>query len=296
MSGDLKVWEERRSRVGTIIEEYIPELKNVLDLGCGDGKLFQLLKFNRQFEHFYGIDLDYRECENAESRVGPEMDHLFHPVSNSPPLTVAMFQGDITRPSKKLKREWDAITLVEVIEHLHPEELKALPVVLFHHYKAKVIIITTPNQEYNEVIRGFKRTSYGGFRHPDHKFEWSRREFKDWSHTQCRRYGFTVRFETVGRINPVDEEDFFDVEKYGRCTQIAIFEPLNSPDLQENRNPRQSSEVKKAPEIKHGTLREVVRVTFPTKKKKGRYRRSYLPKSDREKQLRKRKLYSDDHL
>jgi len=269
MTQNLAVWEERRSRVGTILEEYTPEVKNVLDLGCGDGKLFQLLKFNRQFEDFRGIDQDWREVENSESRVGPEMDHVFQPVDEleSPPLTVAMFHGDITQPSKDFRRHWDAITLVEVVEHLHADELKAMPPVIFSHYKARVIVITTPNSDYNKCIRGFKRTSYGGFRHPDHKFEWSRREFKEWSLKQCRDYGFTVRFETVGRVNSEDEEEFFSVEKFGRCTQIGIFEPISAKD-RESPSP-DNAHLK----IKYGTLDPVVRVTFPTKKRNRRHNR-----------------------
>ncbi len=35
--------------------------------------------------------------------------------------------------------------------------------------------MTTPNAEFNVLFPGFK-----GFRHPDHKFEWSRAEFQDW--------------------------------------------------------------------------------------------------------------------
>lgn len=266
MSGDLKVWEERRSRVGTIIEEFVPLVKNVLDLGCGDGKLFQLLKFNRQFKDFHGIDQDWSEVENSESRVGPEMDHVFQPVDeeDSPPLTVAMFQGDITRPSKNRQRHYDAITLVEVIEHLFEDELEALPAVLFNHYKARVIIITTPNSDYNQCIRGFKGTSYGGFRHPDHKFEWSRREFEEWSWKQCRKYGFKVRFETVGRVNPDDEEDFFNVEKHGRCTQIGVFEPIKGFQM----DPAEEEK------IQYGTLEKVVQVRFPSFKKKENRERS----------------------
>lgn len=287
MSGDIKVWEERRSRVGTHLEEEYPEVRSVLDLGCGDGKLFQLLKFNRQFTEFYGIDIDHRDLMNSASRVGPELDHVFAPVpANSNPLSVVMLQGDITRPSKKLKRDWDAITLVEVIEHLHPPELRALPAVIFGWYRPRMVIITTPNADYNACIRGFKHNTYGGFRHPDHKFEWSRFEFQEWAFKQCREFGYRVSFETVGRVNPIDEESFWELEKHGRCTQIAVFHPLEP-----NRSPSRgsaSSDVDSSEEfevhtptdenddpqvpssgissLEFGKLRVKVRVTFPREK------------------------------
>ena len=53
----------------------------------------------------------------------------------------------------------------------------------------------------------------GKFRHPDHRFEWTRHEFKQWADVICQRYGYEVEIDPVG---PVDE-------KLGAPTQMATF-------------------------------------------------------------------------
>jgi hypothetical protein len=45
--------------------------------------------------------------------------------------------------------------------------------------KPKIVIITTPNREYNVLFENFE----GPFRHWDHKFEWTRSEFQNWVQT-----------------------------------------------------------------------------------------------------------------
>lgn len=61
------------------------------------------------------------------------------------------------------------------IEHLHPPVLEAMPDVVFGHLLPKVAVITTPNSEFNVLFPDLK-----GFRHYDHKFEWTRAQFEKW--------------------------------------------------------------------------------------------------------------------
>lgn len=63
------------------------------------------------------------------------------------------------------------------IEHLYDYILLGFPTNIFGYIKPKVAIITTPNAEFNAL---FPNLADGGMRHPDHKFEWTRREFEDW--------------------------------------------------------------------------------------------------------------------
>jgi hypothetical protein len=72
-------------------------------------------------------------------------------------------------------------------------------------------VLTTPNREYNVK---WETLEAGHFRHPDHRFEWTRHEFQDWAKGITARFGYTVRFVPVG---PEDE-------KLGAATQMAIFE------------------------------------------------------------------------
>jgi hypothetical protein len=72
------------------------------------------------------------------------------------------------------------------------------------------VVVTTPNSEYN--VR-FEMLKAGGFRHPDHRFEWTRDEFREWAERVCTAYGYVVGFRPVG---PVDDE-------VGAPTQLAVF-------------------------------------------------------------------------
>jgi len=223
----LAVWEERRNRVINILKKH--HCQHILDLGCGEGRLFQAMKFMSEFRRLVGLEIDRKEILKSYERVGPMTYHIFRDDPPEEPLEVAIYCGDLTRPFPTLRAEnVDAITMVEVIEHLPADALECLPFVLFGFYRPRVIIISTPNREYNKCIKGFDLNT---FRHYDHKFEWTRKEFQDWCTLQLSKFdGYEVTYQTVGRVHPSAEEDFFSVKKHGRCTQIAVF--LRKPEAQ----------------------------------------------------------------
>lgn len=70
--------------------------------------------------------------------------------------------------------------------------------------------MTTPNVEYN--VR-WETLPAGRRRHADHRFEWTRREFRDWAAAVAGRYGYTVEFRPVGPDDP----------EAGPPTQLAHF-------------------------------------------------------------------------
>ena len=78
----------------------------------------------------------------------------------------------------------------------------------------QTVVLTTPNREFNVK---WETLGDGRFRHPDHRFEWTRQEFQDWANGIAARFGYAVRFVAVG---PEDE-------KLGPPTQMAIFEFAN---------------------------------------------------------------------
>jgi len=50
-----------------------------------------------------------------------------------------------------------------------------LPSNIFEYIMPKVAIVTTPNADFNVLFPNFS-----GYRHPDHKFEWTRKQFQEW--------------------------------------------------------------------------------------------------------------------
>jgi len=61
------------------------------------------------------------------------------------------------------------------VEHLHEIDLSRLPEAIFGHISPQLVIMTTPNAEFNVLF-----PNPTALRHPDHKFEWTRPQFADW--------------------------------------------------------------------------------------------------------------------
>jgi 3' terminal RNA ribose 2'-O-methyltransferase Hen1 len=179
------------------------ESKTILDLGCGEGKLLRRLLADRAFERITGMDVSHRSLEVAASRL--RLDRM----PERQRKRIQLVQGSLLYRDKRLSG-FDAAALVEVIEHLDRPRLVALERVLFEFAHPRHVVITTPNREYNVL---FPTLPAGKMRHGDHRFEWTRAEFVEWSETIASRFGYQVGFESVG---PVDEA-------LGAPSQMAIF-------------------------------------------------------------------------
>ena len=119
-------------------------------------------------------------------------------------------QGALTYRDTRIEG-FDAAALVEVIEHIEPDRLASVERVVFELAKPGVVVVTTPNREFNAKFEGMPP---GQLRHADHRFEWTRAEFQGWVDGVSSRFGYTARVEPIG------EED----ETLGAPSQMAIFE------------------------------------------------------------------------
>ena len=179
------------------------EARSILDLGCGEGKLLQMLLREKQFERIVGVDVSYRVLERAQRRL--HLDRL--PSRQRERMT--LIHGALTYRDKRLQG-FDAAAATEVIEHLDPPRLSAFERTIFEFAQPGLVVITTPNAEYNV---NYATLPADKMRHPDHRFEWSRAEFQAWADRVAKRYGYSVHFLPIG---PQDEE-------HGAPSQAAIF-------------------------------------------------------------------------
>jgi 3' terminal RNA ribose 2'-O-methyltransferase Hen1 len=169
--------------------------RRVLDLGCGPGALLERLARDG-YEAVAGVDVSPRALEIAERRLR-RFDR------------VTLLQSPLTYRDKRFAA-YDAAALVEVIEHFDPPRLAALEANVFGSAGLSCVVVTTPNAEYNRM---WETLPAGSFRHPDHRFEWTRAEFASWASDVAARHGYSVRFLPVG---PEDEV-------VGAPTQLAVF-------------------------------------------------------------------------
>ncbi|BAZ13236.1 hypothetical protein NIES4071_50750 [Calothrix sp. NIES-4071] len=178
-------------------------LKTVIDLGCGEGTLLRHLIKDTFFDKITGVDVSYRALEIAKERI--EKLRLARNQWDK----IQLFQSALTYQDKRFKG-YDAVTLIEVIEHLDLPRLSSLSRVVFEFTHPKTVIVTTPNIEYNVK---FETLPAGKLRHKDHRFEWTREEFQTWANQVAQRFGYTAQFQPIGDN---------DIE-VGAPTQMAVF-------------------------------------------------------------------------
>ncbi|WP_329597108.1 3' terminal RNA ribose 2'-O-methyltransferase Hen1 [Streptomyces pseudovenezuelae] len=175
----------------------------VLDLGCGQGQLVQALLKDPKFTEIVGVDVSVRALTIASRRL--KLDRMGERMASR----VQLFQGSLAYTDKRLKG-YDAAVLSEVIEHLDLPRLPALEYAVFGAARPRTVLVTTPNVEYN--VR-WESLPAGHVRHGDHRFEWTRQEFRAWASSVAERHGYDVEFVPVGPDDP----------EVGPPTQMAVF-------------------------------------------------------------------------
>ncbi|WP_248580598.1 3' terminal RNA ribose 2'-O-methyltransferase Hen1 [Nocardioides sp. InS609-2] len=175
----------------------------IVDLGCGEGALLRELIQDATFSEILGVDVSPRALELAERRLN--LDRM----PDSQRARLKLLQSSLTYRDARIAG-YDAVVLMEVIEHLDPERLPALEDTVFGQARPRTVVVTTPNVEHNVRYEGL---AAGTMRHRDHRFEWSRAEFAAWAGSVCERTGYTVAFLPIGD----------DDAEVGPPTQMAVF-------------------------------------------------------------------------
>jgi 3' terminal RNA ribose 2'-O-methyltransferase Hen1 len=197
----LRLHDQRLDLVAEVLHE--SGARRVVDLGCGDGKLLKRLLADPQFTEIVGMDVDSRSLSIARERL--DLDRL-------PPRQrerLQLLHGSLLYRDRRLAG-YDAAAVVEVVEHLDPPRLAAFERAVFEFARPGTVVLTTPNREYN--VR-WPALPAARFRHRDHRFEWTRGEFRVWAVAVAAQFGYNVRFLPVGEEDP----------EVGAPTQMGIF-------------------------------------------------------------------------
>ncbi|KFV67675.1 Small RNA 2'-O-methyltransferase, partial [Dryobates pubescens] len=198
--------KQRYQFVKDLVEKYKP--KKVADLGCADCRLLWILKFCSCIEVLVGLDISESIMKEKMHRLSPLPGDYLQPTERS--LTITLYHGSVAHEDPCMLG-FDMVTCIELIEHLEELELKKFPEVVFGFMAPSIVVISTPNIEFNMLFPGVTL-----FRHPDHKFEWNRAQFQSWALETARCYDYLVEFTGVGHAPR-------GMENVGFCTQIGVF-------------------------------------------------------------------------
>ncbi|KAL4218725.1 Small RNA 2'-O-methyltransferase [Mactra antiquata] len=183
-------------------------VKHVVDFGSAECKISRFLVQIKTLENLDLVDLDGNLLQCKGHAIRPlSCDYLDR---RDLPLHIRMFHGSVTDLDKRLIG-CDAVSMVELIEHLYPDILEKAVDMIFRQLQPNTVVMTTPNASYNQLFPNFS-----GMRHWDHKFEWTREEMKSWCEDICQRFPYSVEYGGIGDP-PEDRRDL------GHCSQYAIF-------------------------------------------------------------------------
>ncbi|XP_040896574.1 small RNA 2'-O-methyltransferase [Toxotes jaculatrix] len=190
--------------------------KKVVDLGCSECSLLKKLRFHREIDLLVGVDIDGTKVKKKMHGLAPISTDYLQPSYNQ--LRIELYQGSVTQKDACL-RGFDLVTSIELIEHLTLADVERFSEVVFGYMTPVAVIVSTPNSEFNPLLPGL-----AGFRHRDHKFEWTRAEFRSWALKVCLEFGYEVEFTGVGQA-PSGQQ-----ERVGFCSQIGVFRRLGGRD------------------------------------------------------------------
>ncbi len=175
----------------------------VIDLGCGECRLTSLLLNESQIKKVTACDVSVSELEKASGRL--HLDRMQPYRKNK----LTLMQASLTYKDKRFEG-YDCACIIEVIEHIEPMRISAVERNIFEFASPVTVIVTTPNKDYNE---NYQFLNSDELRHNDHRFEWTRAEFKAWTEHICRDFGYSCIIRGIGDID----------ENYGTPTQMGVF-------------------------------------------------------------------------
>jgi len=190
--------EERLRAVLDQVRAVAP--RRIVDMGCGGGDLFLRLAALPGVEQLVGLDISAEALARLRTRLAQA------PVAAT--VGVVLRQASMTDPAPDLAG-FDCALLVETIEHLGPADLARLEPALFGQMRPLRAIVTTPNAEFNDLL-GVPRNR---FRHPGHRFEWTRAQFRGWADRLAGAGGYDVACHDIGGKHP----------DLGGASQMAVF-------------------------------------------------------------------------
>jgi len=117
--------------------------RRVLDLGCGSGSLLYRMLADPQFESITGLEDSGVSLQQARAVLA---EYLCEETPR-----IRLVRGSYAESNPTLTG-YDAVAMVETIEHVRPEQLSRVERAVFGEYRPGYLFMTTPNREYNPLF------------------------------------------------------------------------------------------------------------------------------------------------
>ncbi|KAL6728235.1 hypothetical protein Aduo_010028 [Ancylostoma duodenale] len=203
------------------------KIRKLAVLGCGALSLERTLMTNfgdLGVERVVSVDIDPNELAKGLKllNIAERQNENIICGTNSLPVLFEVYLGDILEYDERLAGT-SCVCSTEVIEHISQEDATRYVRSVLLNVQPQLFILSTPNHEYNEAF-GLPNDH---FRHGDHKFEFSRQEFKCWLYTILLDFtsDYDYNVEYVGNVPGFTH--------LGGATQFAViqrkFNELNVP-------------------------------------------------------------------
>ncbi|MNM55135.1 RNA repair, ligase-Pnkp-associating, region of Hen1 [compost metagenome] len=206
---ESKIEEQKEEKVGLGKLRYLEFAKQVenlgvtevVDMGAGEGRLIELLAKNKNLNQLIACEPTLTGRQRMYARID-KLDRKKLLSIKPQVIQSSLFYKDYRLVNK------ECIVLCEVIEHINADRIDNVMDIILNYNKPKHFIISTPNFEYNVLYETMKTK----FRHGDHRFEMTRKEFKEFIDKHAERCGYDVEYVGIGESH----------EQYGYATQMAV--------------------------------------------------------------------------
>nr|XP_043618664.1 small RNA 2'-O-methyltransferase [Erigeron canadensis] len=199
----------------------------LVDFGCGSGSLLDsLLDYPTSLERIIGVDISTKALARAAKTLHSKLSTSCNTQTPCSGIEYAqLLDGSITTFDSRVYG-CDIGTCLEVIEHMSEDQATLFGNVVLSSFCPKLLIISTPNYEYNVILQKSapqtpeddmddkNPTKPCKFRNFDHKFEWTREQFRIWASELSEKHNYDVEFSGVGGVDGVEP---------GFASQIAVF-------------------------------------------------------------------------
>lgn len=221
----ITILYERAKFIADFIASHT-DIGSTLDIGSGVGRTCKHFKNHRHVEVVNFIDKDYEALvKGLYTNYQPSLTESIWGRYAEKPVNINVYHGDAAVPDERLIS--DLINMSYVIEYQTEENLSRLTSTVFGFYQPKYCLIMTPN---SDIYRLYSDRIYEPNSCKDQKFQWNRNELSNYCKYICQTYPqYSCRIDGVGHL------DGGASERFGPCTQIAIF-TRSMPDSLIKRN------------------------------------------------------------